>query len=487
MDFFQKSDCDLEYLETLLLGKESEEESEPNAIPFELSELQEVPYYKRPLVQLLSVIAVGLPIIWLILAAFSGGNQPTVAKKSISESEREKAKLILLLNQERQKNHQLALQNALAQQTLNVTHVKPIASTKPAPPPVPQPLKIAQAAPQLQVARTAPPSVAPKPMIAKASVRPAPQPQAQAQAIPQPKQDPMAQWLALADRGHYTTALVTDNKPGATLAAHNTPVRAQSNSNSPSLPEDRQIRARLERTPLLNESELLDRLSGSTRPKVTSTLKQPQPIASAKSAKIIDIGSSAKATLESAVVWTNRGPSQPNKKYLLRLDEEFKNIDGQAILPEDTRLIAQVKEFSNSGLLFMEVTQILYDGDKIAVPPGALLIEGKKGSPLKADLKQKGDSDFWANAGSVVTPGVERAFESVGDTLVIADGERSLLRTNNSGIQPLANGASGIADGLSQTLNRRLERNQSETILSYFQLDSGKTVYLKAYEDISLN
>ena len=187
------------------------------------------------------------------------------------------------------------------------------------------------------------------------------------------------------------------------------------------------------------------------------------------------------------MVWTNRGASQPNKKYLLRLDEEFKNIDGQAILPEDTRLIAQVKEFSNSGLLFMEVTQILYGGDKIAVPPGALLIEGKKGSPLKADLKQKGDSDFWANAGSVVTPGVERAFESVGDTLVIADGERSLLRTNNSRRDPLANGASGIADGLSQTLNRRLERNQSETILSYFQLDSGKTVYLKAYEDISLN
>ncbi len=485
MDFFQKSDCDLEYLETLLLGKDEQEESDPNAIPFEISELQEVPYYKRPLVQLLSVIAVGLPIIWLILAAFSGGNQPTVAKKSISESEREKAKLILLLNQERQKNHQLALQNALAQQTKQVTHLKPIASTKPAPPPVPQPLKIAQAASPKQVARTAPPSVAPKPMIAKASVRPAPQPQAQ--AIPQPKQDPLAQWLALADRGHYTTALVTDNKPGATLAAHNTPVRTQSNSNSPSLPEDRQIRARLERTPLLNESELLDRLSGSNRPKVTSTLEPPQPIASAKSAKIIDIGSSAKATLESAVVWTNRGASQPNKKYLLRLDEEFKNIDGQAILPEDTRLIAQVKEFSNSGLLFMEVTQILYGGDKIAVPPGALLIEGKKGSPLKADLKQKGDSDFWANAGSVVTPGVERAFESVGDTLVIADGERSLLRTNNSRLQPLANGASGIADGLSQTLNRRLERNQSETILSYFQLDSGKTVYLKAYEDISLN
>ena len=485
MDFFQKSDCDLEYLETLLLGKESEEESEPSTIPFGFSELQEVPYYKRPLVQLLSVIAVGMPIIWLILAAFSGGNQPTVAKKSLSESDREKAKLISLLNQERQKNHQLALQNALAQQTLEVTHLKPQASTKPAPPPVPQPLKIAQATPPRSVARTAPPPVAQRPVITEASVRPAPLPLAK--AIPQPTPDPLAQWLALADRGHYTTALVTDKKPGATLAAHNIPVRTQSNSNDPSLPEDRQIRARLESTPLLNEPDLLDRLSGSTRPKVTSTLKQPQPIASAKSAKIIDIGSSAKATLESAVVWTNRSSSQSNKKYLLRLDEEFKNIDGQAILPEDTRLIAQVKEFDNSGLLFMEVTHILDGSDKIAVPPGALLIEGKKGSPLKADLKQKGDADFWANAGSVVTPGVERAFESVGDTLIIADGDRSVLRTNNSRLQPLARGASGIANGLSQTLNRRLERNQSETVLSYFQLDSGQTVYLKVYEDISLN
>ena len=77
---------------------------------------------------------------------------------------------------------------------------------------------------------------------------------------------------------------------------------------------------------------------------------------------------------------------------------------------------------------------------------------------------------------------MERALDSAGDTLVVQNG--SVFRTNDSR-DPLASGVSGVADGVSSTLNRRIERNQRESILSYFQLDSGKTVYLKAYEDIS--
>ncbi len=465
---------DIEEVETLLLGEDREDKAEPSTIPFGLSELQEVPYYKRPLVQFCFVSGVGIFAFWLISAAFSGGSPPTIATQVPSEIEEERVKLLAALDEEREKIRQLELQNALFQQkNLEVTVSKPETKTKPAPKPAPQTVKtpppvVTNTPPRPVPQRTAAP-VRPQPVVVKS----------------EPALLPMEQWLASADRGHYTTALITDKKP-TRLVSREFQLTKPSDSSIPPLLEDNQLQSRFDSTNLLDESELTARFNGSHHQKPKLSSKQPTPGAIARNFnQIIDIGSSAEATLESAVVWSTGTRSQQNKKYLLRLKEEFKNIDGKAILPTDTRLIAQVREFDNSGLLFMEVTQILHEGQRINVTPGSLLIEGKKGSPLKADLKQKGDSDFWANAGSILAPGVERTFETVGDTLVIEDGDRSIFRTDNSSRDPLASGAAGIADGVSQALNRRLERNQRETILSYFQLDSGKTVYLKAYEDIS--
>lgn len=128
----------------------------------------------------------------------------------------------------------------------------------------------------------------------------------------------------------------------------------------------------------------------------------------------------------------------------------------------------------------MEITQIIYDGQRINVTAGSLVVEGKKGSPLKADLRRKGDSDFWGDVASTVAPGIERALDNTSDTIVVQNG--SVFRSDNR--DPLASGISGVIDGANKTLNRRLN-NQQETVVSYFELSSNKTVYLKAYEDIS--
>ena len=471
----------------MLIEDDEAEKSPTSAIPFNIEELQEVPYYKRPSVQLLTVVGIGLPIIWLVIAAFKGGSRPTIAQ-SIPHIDREKAKLVSALNEERERIRQLELQNALYEQKLEI--VVPEPKTKPKAAPKPQP----KATPVRQVTTT--PAPKPKPVVVQRKPQPvyrppAPQPQVRttpvtrsqpiAVAPPAPKPDPMQQWLAIADQGHYTTAHVTQ-KPSARLVSKEVPViHRATNSESYPLLNDARVRSALDETPLLSDGELVARINNKSRPSKTVVTSELTAIANTGKTNIIDIGSSAKATLESAVVWSTGTRSQSNKKYLLRLKEDFENIDGTAVLPEDTRLIATVRSYDNSGLLAMEVTQILHQGRKIDVPTGALLIEGKKGSPLKADLKQKGDSDFWANVGSVVAPGVERALDSASDTLIVQNG--SVYRTNNRR-DPLASGAAGIADGVSRTINRRIQRNQRETILSYFQLDSGKTVYLKAYEDI---
>ncbi|MDJ0592066.1 MAG: TrbI/VirB10 family protein [Pleurocapsa sp. MO_226.B13] len=484
---YSDSDSNFEEIKSFLIEDDDEAEKSPtSAIPFNIEELQEVPYYKRPSVQLLTVIGIGLPIIWLIMAAFKGGERPTIAQ-SIPQIDREKAKLVSALNEERERIRQLELANALYSQKLEI--VVPEPKTKPKAAPKPQP----KATPVRQITTT--PAPKPKPVVVQRKPQPvyrptAPQPirttpvtrpQPIAVSPTAPKPDPMQQWLAIADQGHYTTAHVTQ-KSSARLVSKEVPVihRATNSENYPLL-NDAQVRSALDETPLLSDGDGVARINGKSRPSKRVVTSELTAIANTRKTNIIDIGSSAKATLESAVVWSVGTPSQSNKKYLLRLKEDFENIDGTVVLPEDTRLIATVRNYDNSGLLSMEVTSILHQGRKIDVTAGALLIEGKKGSPIKADLKQKGDSDFWANVGSVVAPGVERALDSASDTLIVQNG--SVYRSN-SNRDPLASGISGVADGVSRTLNRRIQRNQRETILSYFQLDSGKTVYLKAYEDI---
>ncbi len=492
---YSDSDSNFEEIKSLLIEDDETEKSPTSAIPFNIEELQEVPYYKRPSVQLLTVIGIGLPIIWLIMAAFKGGERPTIAQ-STPHMDREKAKLISALNEERERIRQLELANALYSQKLDIVVPEPKATPKATPKPQPKATPV-----QKVTATTAPKPVvvppSPQPIyrptapyaerypLGRPQVRTAPvakRPQPVAVAPPAPKPDPMQQWLAIADLGHYTTAYVTQ-KSSARLVSKEVPVihRATNSENYPLL-NDAQVRSALDKTPLLSDGELVARINGKSRPSKTVVTSELPAIANTRKTNIIDIGSSAKATLESAVVWSTGTRSQSNKKYLLRLKEDFENIDGTVVLPQDTRLIAQVKNYDNSGLLAMEVTQILHQGRKIDVTAGALLIEGKKGSPIKADLKQKGDSDFWANVGSVVAPGVERALDSASDTLIVQNG--SVYRSN-SNRDPLTSGISGVADGVSRTINRRIQRNQRETILSYFQLDSGKTVYLKAYEDIS--
>lgn len=471
---------DFNHIKSFLIG---DDEYPPcnTTVPFELEELKDVPYYKKPLVQLLVVFGTGISVIYLIILAFKT-ESPSIAQATPVQQDQEKANLLLALQQEQEKTRQLELQNALlSQQELDVTM-----ANKAKPKPKPQPTPVAKTTPTpppqtVSAPKKPQPTYKPNPPRRPASIsRPTVKPQPVVETPPPP--DPMTQWLAIANQGHYTTSYTTE-KPATSLVSNETSLTRQplSNNNYPLL-KDSQLNNALQNSSLLSDDELVARINGKvkTRSRVVAQTSN-RPLAKA-SGKIIDIGSSGKATLESAVVWTSNRSQQSGKKYLLLLKDDFKNFDGEVILPKQTRLIAQVREYSSSGLLTMEIAEILYLGKKIKIPSGSLMVEGKKGSPLKADLKQKGDSDFLADVGSILAPGVERALDSANDTLIVQNG--SVFQTNNRR-DPLTSGVSGVASGISNNINRRISRNQRESILSYFQLDSGKTVYLKAYEDIT--
>ena len=501
-NFDSNSGSSFEEMRDFLIGDEEPLER-ATEMPFSLEELQPVPYYKRPLIQMATVLGVGLPLVWLVTVAFKGGEQQ-VAKAAPVKVDAEKTQLIAALDAERERNRQLELEKAMYEQSIETIAPKGKGKAKPAsqsktkptasPNTVPSP-HAAKHVPQPTVASRRP-QPAPRPP-ARRQVRTAPvarTPAPRPQTVRQPKPDPMQQWLAIANQGHYTTAYATEKPATPQLVLTQTTLIREplSSTTKPPLLDDSVVKDALSNTDLLTNSELTARLDTSRLPKRSIVKKKQSRDSSRITPKVasrvesntttIDIGSEAKATLESAVVWSAGSSNPAERKYLLRLKDDFENIEGKSVLPEGTRLIAQVKQYSNSGLLAMEVTQILHEGRKISVPAGALVIEGKKGSPLKADLKQKGDSDFWADVASTVTPGIERVIDSASDTLVVQNG--SVFRTN-SRRDPLASGASGLADGINQTINRRLRNNQRESIVSYFQLDADQTVYLKAYEDIA--
>lgn len=177
--------------------------------------------------------------------------------------------------------------------------------------------------------------------------------------------------------------------------------------------------------------------------------------------------------------------------YLLRLQEGFKNDSGEEVLPEGTRLIARVTQTSDSGLFSMEVVYLLgANRQRIPVRPGAMLIVAEDGSPLKADLKQKGEPDFFAQIGAIVAPGVERAMSSVADSsesLILEEGDRSLIRTNGGNGDPLAAGVSGIANGATEVLSRQLESEPTQSVASYFQFDSDESVTVQVNEELIFN
>ncbi len=237
------------------------------------------------------------------------------------------------------------------------------------------------------------------------------------------------------------------------------------------------------------------------QPQTTASLPQqnqtpqsqaPNPVQSIppNSNRLLDIGSTAEAVLADSIAWTSDRQAQNlNLNYLLRLESGFKNRLGAEILPQGSTLIAQVTGKADSGFFYMEVTQILQpNGIKTPVPQGAVQILAEDGSPLKAGLEKKGRR-FLANAASILAPGVERAMDSIAnsaESLVLKDGNRSVISTSGKSSNPIASGIAGLANGASKVATEGLEPPKTDTAVSYFKFPGGKTVRVYVNQDVQL-
>ena len=459
------------------------------------------PFYKRPLIQIAALVAVVAPFSWVLISSFGNSTPQAPADSNEAEADATEERIQNLqnkLSEERQKNKNLTIEKGLQTQKIEVIPVEPEQgpsqaqpASQPAPAPkapvpqaAPTPVRAPQPAPPRTVAAPAP-RPAPQPVVYTPAPRPQPPPASQKvvkpQVEPEPDPEPIEQWLAQANRGHYIAQgdvpYRTAPQPTAQTVAYTAPSPTQGDSSNSQLPT-------------INVSPTIASTTSQSLPSApTPSFNSPSlPSLDADPSQILDIGSSVEAVLESSIAWTEQGVP-PNRQYLLRLEEAFTNTEGVEVLPEGTRLIAQISETSNSGLFFMEVTAILDNSERISVAPGVLQIASEDGSPLKADLKQKGGPGFWDNFGAIAAPGVERAFDSLSDSadsLTLSDGDRSVIRTSGGGDNPLAAGISGVASGASEVFSSQLENQRAERVVPYFQFKSGETVRIMVYDDLQL-
>ncbi len=544
--------------ETDPLREESENESTEPKIAASRKvarefKLTEVPYYKKPAVQIALIVLLAYPILWLIWSVFGGSsNSPATAEKA-NPYQKENEQLKVSLVKAREEIEKMKIQSSVynQEQELKIIEPKPIPEPKPVS--EPEPVKVVQA---------------PKPIRPTAQSRvvyrtPAPRRNPVPQQVTEPEIAPMEQWLAQAQRGHSISSFHSthSHQVMASVPTPRTLIESQNQQNPPqySIPVNPESNPELiaanlllsspspiPQTPLFdegrlrairnNEQPLLDdeRLNairnneqplwdeGRLRAIRNNEPTNPQYIAAASDSinispvlsgafefensiggseqnsttregeeispveestvavapsKLLDMGSEAEGTLTQEIVWTGQG-FDSERNYILYLEDGFKNSVGIEVIPPGTRLIAQISKVSPSGLFSLKISHILrgFDQPKIDVPPGTLEIVAQDGSPLRANLKQEGNSNFLSE---VVAPGVEAVLNSSANNLT-----GSYYGVSSD---PLSAGASGVARSTSNLIRQRMRgTGRSSRNLSYFVFEGDQTVRVVVNEDLIL-
>lgn len=506
---FNQQEDDIKDFESAFKIDSSESTSDLNppsiSKNFSFEKSENIVYFKNPWIQIATLSIVAVPGLWIIMSVFDSPKQTKQATASVVDEE-----IIRLQNamaELEEKNRSLQLQQALSEQeAIEVVIPHP-----------PEPAKNKVEEPKAPKPRPAPP---PKTVT---KPRPAPPPKAitkpQPAPPPEPKIDPMEEWAKRANQGLYaSSSLPIRQETVADVARQNksqyvanrtayletTPkqedrVIQNLYSGEGSLLSDSRVKERIDNNSLYSTETVRERLRQPLAPPPTklpqtssleiepAITKDDSTIAlNNRETQTLDIGSTAKAKISSSITWTSQYQDM-NRKYLITLEEDFKNIAGEKILARGTRLVAKAQNLDGSGLINLEIVEIIKTtGEKISIPPKVMMVEGKNGSPLKADLKRKGDSNFLAELGSVIAPGVEEALDTTADSITFNGENNSFSSIRNRNRSPLASGISGVAEGTGRALDRRLSRNRRESVVTYFQLDGGTTVNLIVYEDLKL-
>ena len=225
-----------------------------------------------------------------------------------------------------------------------------VAVAKAPPTPTPSPEAIASTPAPVPVAPPPTVPIAPTPVIAPIPVVPI---------------DPNKEWADLAQSG--------------TFGALPTVLVASNNTNS------------LPPPPIAAPSSL----PPVSRPSEISSAMGFPGLSTYASQKKLKIGTLATATLINPIAWLPDGkdPAFANSpKFIVRLDEPLKGIEGETVIPSGAELVVSVRSLdTKTGLADLTALQVIINQQEYSPPPGSITIRGEAGKPLIADkLQDKG-------------------------------------------------------------------------------------------------
>ncbi|MCG6133987.1 MAG: TrbI/VirB10 family protein [Nostoc sp. LLA-1] len=327
----------------------------------------------------------------------------------------------------------------------------------PPPPPSPPPVQATrtvstQPVPPPHRYTTPPPAPVPTP-----TVPPVSSTATQAKA---PPVDPMQQWLAVSNIGHYGTSEPTDF---TSLAS--------------------------------DELENLEGIQGGSGNQLVDqqVSNQNLNLNPDHNGKRVLVGSRVEGSLETPIAWSRNTPQQENQNYLIRLTKPLQAFDSTEVLPVGSYIVARLNSSNESGYVQMHAVSALINTDgkteEKSIPENSVLILGKNGNLLKAK-SQKG-SELGGSLMASVLSGVAKAAE-------IQNRPTSQSTINSIGVSTVTtsnddkNLVAGFAEGSinemvrrMQTANQqRLQQMQSETTV--FVLESGTFVQLFVNQTILL-
>lgn len=249
---------------------------------------------------------------------------------------------------------------ALSQTTDSVTPAPSTPGATPAPASATAPAEAITPTPVTPIQRSATPSYR-EPVTYSAPVAP-PRAASGSASRAAPKADPHEQWQTAAQLGSYGQISYPPSPavaPTATMAA-----ATQPDPTPPGPPTD---------------------------PQQTRYTADANAILSGTPSRVISVtaGTTTAATLVTPIVWAqDLDNSEQPQRFGVQLTQPLLAADGTEALPTGTQMVAQVDTISDSGLVELSVLAVVAptsNGNQlVAVPPGAILIQGEGGNPLMA-------------------------------------------------------------------------------------------------------
>ena len=198
--------------------------------------------------------------------------------------------------------------------------------------------------------------------------------------------DPMKQWVAINQLGSY----------GGTEIATNTIFASETNEQPNNSAVDTVASQQTSSPVTIKRATPVQTISSTT----IETADSLEPLYAEEAAIIngvpvrqLTVGATASGKLVTPLIWgkhstnnasTKSGTPTEGEKFIVQLVEPITEEGGFVTLPKGTQIVVYVRDIEKSGLVQLEATQIVIDGNEYVLPAGAISIRGSSGQPLMA-------------------------------------------------------------------------------------------------------